>query len=405
MMKMGIHAMTREKGKCPMKKYWRFALVLILGAMSVGCAGKSQDIRLLDQGIQELSKGNYQKAELYLDGALSVNPDNPYALLNMGMIYQITGRIEKACQMYEKVIALDIKMEADQASEDLAAGKPLVEVAKENLEIIKGQRPEPAEPIKKPVQEAPSAPLAQEKTESEHEERPSGDKKITALEEKALSPAKSDDKTQKQLVVKGKEDHDSAQGGGRASSFKRFYSIQIGALESLENAESMVNNLKKLGHNAFYRYETKKGKGKWYRVYIERFGSKKEAEKEAKVLKNLDLISSYLIRAIEEKTQTAPLDSKHDKKVYYLHVNSFKQKANAEKKVKMLEKHGYKAFFLEEEISGENWFRIYIGEYDNEKGARKIGLELKKRGIISYFKPIAIDKNALFSPETKGPSN
>ena len=404
-MKTGIHATTRGMGECPMEKYWRFALVLILGAMSVGCAGKSQDIRLLDQGVQELSKGNYQKAELYLDGALSVNPDNPYALLNMGMIYQITGRIEKACQMYEKVIALDIKGEADQASEDLAAGKPLVEVAKENLEIIKGQRPEPVEPIKKPVQEASSAPLSQKKTKSEHEERPSGDKKITALEEKALSPAKSDDKPQKQLVLKGKEDHDSARGRGRASSFKRFYSIQIGALESLENAESMVNNLKNLGHNAFYRYETKKGKGNWYRVYIERFGSRKEAEKEAKVLKNLDLISSYLIRAIEEKTQTAPLDSKDDKKVYYLHVNSFKQKANAEKKVKMLEKHGYKAFFLAEEISGENWFRVYIGEYDNEKGARKIGLELKKRGIISYFKPIAIDKNALFSLETKGPSN
>ena len=74
MMKMGIHSTTREKGECPMKKYWRFALVLILGAMSVGCAVKRQDIRLLDQGIQELSKGNYQKAELYLDGALSVNP-------------------------------------------------------------------------------------------------------------------------------------------------------------------------------------------------------------------------------------------------------------------------------------------------------------------------------------------
>jgi len=388
-----------------MKKYWRFVLVLVLGAVSVGCAGKSQDIKLLDQGNQELSKGNYQKAELYLDGALSVNPDNSYALFNMGMIYQITGRIEKACQMYEKVIALDIKKEADKASKDLAAGKPLVEVARENLETIKGQRPEPAEPIKKPVQQASSAPLAQEKTKSEHEERPSGDKKITALEEEALSPAKSDDKPQKQLVLKGKEDHDSERGMGRASSFKRFYSIQVGALESLENAESMVNNLKNLGHNAFYRYETKKGKGNWYRVYIERFGSRKEAEKEAKVLKNLDLISSYLIRAIEEKTQTAPIDSEDDKKVYYLHVNSFKQKANAEKKVKMLEKHGYKAFFLAEKISGENWFRVYIGEYDNEKGARKIGLELKKRGIISYFKPIAIDKNALFSLETKGPSN
>ena len=385
-----------------MKKYW--SLALIFTVMSVGCAGKRRDIRLLDQGIQELSKGNYQKAELYLDGALSVNPDNLYALFDMGMIYQITGRTEKACKMYEKVIALDTKMEAERAGEDLAAGKPLVEVARENMEIIKGQKSKPSDRTEESVQEEALTPLEQEKTESEHEEGPSEDKKITASEEKALSPSKSDDKPQKLLAVKRKEDHDSAPGGGRVSSFTRFYSIQVGALESLKNAESMVNNLKRLGHNAFYRYETEKDKGKWYRVYIERFGSRKEAEKEARVLKNLDLISSYLIRAIEEKTQTAAPDIRHDKKVYYLHVNSFQERANAEKKVKMLEKHGYKAFLLEEEISGENWFRVYIGEYDNEKGARKIGSELKKRGIISYFKPIAIDKNALFSLETKGPS-
>ncbi|MBW1766700.1 MAG: SPOR domain-containing protein [Deltaproteobacteria bacterium] len=308
--------------------------------------------------------------------------------------------------MYEKVIALDIKRKADQAIEDLAAGKPLVEVARENLEIIKGQRPEPAEPIKKPAQEASPAPLAQEKTKSEHEERPSEDKKTVTLEEKeVVSPAQAVDKPRKQLAIKGKEDDDRAMGGDRAYSFKRFYSIQVGALENLDNAEKMVNNLKRLGHNAFCRHETTKGKGKWYRVYIERYGSRKEAEKEARVLKNLDLISAYFIKAIEETTQTDPPEGEHDKKVCYLHVNSFKEKPNAEKKVKELEKHGYKAFLLAEEISGENWFRVYIGEYDNEKGARKIGLELKKRGIISYFKPIAIDKNALFSHEKKGHSD
>lgn len=389
-----------------MKKYWRFALVLILGAMSVGCAGKSQDIRLLDQGIQELSKGNYQKAELYFDGALSVNPDNLYALLNMGVIYQITGRSEKACQTYEKIIALDLKEERKQRQKDLVAGKPLVEIARENLEIIKGQSPEPAEPIEKPVQEALPAPLAQEKTRPEHKESPSEDKKTVTLEEKeTVSPAQAVDKPRKQLAIKGKEDDDRAMGGDRAYSFKRFYSIQVGALENLDNAESMVNNLKRLGHNAFYRHETTKGKGKWYRVYIERYGSRKEAEKEARVLKNLDLISAYFIKAIEETTQTGPLDSEHDKKVYYLHVSSFKEKPNAEKKVKALEKHGYKAFLLTEEISGENWLRVYIGEYDNEKGARKIGLELQKKGIIPYFRPIVIDKNALFSDEKRGHSD
>lgn len=182
---------------------------------------------------------------------------------------------------------------------------------------------------------------------------------------------------------------------------KRYYSIQLGSFRELNNASSMVNDLKRLGHNAFYRYETVKGKGKLYRVYIERYRSRKEAVKEAKTLKKLELISDYAIKAIDEIAQDGSRDRKHDKKVYYLHIGSFKEKSNAEKMVQELGKSRYKAFFVAEEISGVSLFRVYIGEFNDEKEAQKIGSELRNKGIISYFNPIEIDKQIILDRKTE----
>lgn len=85
---------------------------------------------------------------------------------------------------------------------------------------------------------------------------------------------------------------------------KIFYSIQVGAVRKLDDAVNMADNLKSRGHNAFYRYETLKGKGKWHRVYIERFGSKGDAEKEAKRLMELNLISDYIIRMLNDEKKS-----------------------------------------------------------------------------------------------------
>jgi cell division protein FtsN len=76
-----------------------------------------------------------------------------------------------------------------------------------------------------------------------------------------------------------------------------------------------------------------------------------------------------------------------------LHICSFKQKANAEKEVQRLEKNGYKSFLAEEEISGQRWFRVYIGNFKDEQEARKVGSELKRKGLISYFKPTKVDES------------
>lgn len=169
---------------------------------------------------------------------------------------------------------------------------------------------------------------------------------------------------------------------------KRVYTIQLGSYKSHENALEKVNELNRLGHNAFYRHETVRGVGEVYRVYVERFESKEEAVIEAELLKELELISEYTIRALDgkgAKTLKKPAE-KLGVDTYHLHVGSYQTKGNAEKEVGRLMDAGYDAFLFEEEVSGKKWFRVYVGEFDDENKARKLGSELRKKGIISYFK-------------------
>lgn len=175
--------------------------------------------------------------------------------------------------------------------------------------------------------------------------------------------------------------------------YTKVYLLRIGSYKEQMNAEKVVNNLKRSGHNVFYRYEGVKGKGSYYRVYIAGYRSKSEALKDGKKLKKSGLIQGYAIRVMGEEPKAGVPLGKPGRKAYFLHISSFKERPNAEKTVKRLEKNGHRAFLVKEESVGESWFRVYIGEFNNEKAARKLGAELKEKGIISYFKPIEVNKD------------
>jgi len=84
---------------------------------------------------------------------------------------------------------------------------------------------------------------------------------------------------------------------------KRTYSVQLGAFKKLDNALSMVDRLKGLGQYPFYGYETIEGKGKFYMVYIGKYGSHEEAEKSARILRKSDIASTYLIKAWDSEVE------------------------------------------------------------------------------------------------------
>lgn len=117
-----------------MGKYKWYALILIIGVVLVGCVTLREDMRLSNKGLGEINKSNFQEAEKYLQKALSINPNNPYAILNMGVVYKNTGRKDQAQEMFNKVISLSGKEKAEKSNEDWAVGKYLVEIAKKNLE-------------------------------------------------------------------------------------------------------------------------------------------------------------------------------------------------------------------------------------------------------------------------------
>jgi outer membrane protein OmpA-like peptidoglycan-associated protein len=96
----------------------------------------SQDAYLIDQGLKELSKGNYWQAEANLLVALDLNPTNPDTLLYLGDVYRNTGRMEKARQMYLRVIDLNPDQNAFRGNEKGTGGKSYLDVAKKNLESL-----------------------------------------------------------------------------------------------------------------------------------------------------------------------------------------------------------------------------------------------------------------------------
>jgi tetratricopeptide (TPR) repeat protein len=133
----------------------RWLVLLTVGVAGlVGCA--TQDMELSNEGFRAISEKNYGQAETSLEKALSINPDNPYALLNMGVVYQETGRLDKARQMYEKLIALQPKEVAEQSNTDSLAGKGLADIARENLKLL-GAKEAELTAGRKPVEPAPQA--------------------------------------------------------------------------------------------------------------------------------------------------------------------------------------------------------------------------------------------------------
>ncbi len=120
-----------------MKSLMLFLIGIVL--IWVGCVGTSyvtQDNYLAHQGFVELSKGNYSLAEANLLVSLDIEPNNPYSLLNLGAVYQDTGRTWQAVEMYEKLIELNPEQTAIQSNKERYRGRSLVEIAKENLRSL-----------------------------------------------------------------------------------------------------------------------------------------------------------------------------------------------------------------------------------------------------------------------------
>ncbi|MEI6152788.1 MAG: tetratricopeptide repeat protein [Deltaproteobacteria bacterium] len=120
-------------------------LAIILAAVCIFCFASlsnsqnvkaSEDMKLTDEGFQYMTKGNPAEAEKSFKKALSINPDNPYTLLNLGVLYQQTNRPGEARAMYEKVIKLQPQAAAPGTANSAIAGKGLAQLAADYMKTI-----------------------------------------------------------------------------------------------------------------------------------------------------------------------------------------------------------------------------------------------------------------------------
>ena len=65
-----------------------------------------KDMRLVNDGYNYMVTKKYEKAKSLFEKALNINPDNAYALLNLGLVHEKQGNTEKAIKLYQKIIAL-----------------------------------------------------------------------------------------------------------------------------------------------------------------------------------------------------------------------------------------------------------------------------------------------------------
>ncbi|KAF0114450.1 MAG: hypothetical protein FD149_1832 [Rhodospirillaceae bacterium] len=96
----------------------RVAIVLL--GLLAGCGDVSQDGSWLgmpnsraevpyregyaDLALGDLNRGDFPQAEQYAAKALYRNPKNPYGLYAAGLVYQVTGRPQKAQQMFQELL-------------------------------------------------------------------------------------------------------------------------------------------------------------------------------------------------------------------------------------------------------------------------------------------------------------
>lgn len=95
--------------------------------------------RLTDLGYHAISKGDFVTAERYVSSALALSPDDPYALINMGVIQEKRGEWQAAAESYERVLTLGGGETALVTTDASMKGLSLSDIARRNLDRIEAR--------------------------------------------------------------------------------------------------------------------------------------------------------------------------------------------------------------------------------------------------------------------------
>ena len=99
-------------------------------------ASPLRDNDLAELGIAELAKGNYVTAEGHFQQALKRDGKDIHALLGAGILYQNTGQLTKAREMYEAVLALRPDESKQFVVWSNISTRPASQIASVNLSLL-----------------------------------------------------------------------------------------------------------------------------------------------------------------------------------------------------------------------------------------------------------------------------
>ena len=93
-------------------------------------------VKLTLAGYKKLQANDLEAAKEYFLKALDTNPANPYALMNLGVVYEKEGNPDEAMKMYQAVVATGTDDVADTSSDPDKTGTPLMQLAEESIQRI-----------------------------------------------------------------------------------------------------------------------------------------------------------------------------------------------------------------------------------------------------------------------------
>ncbi len=300
----------------------------------------NEDDRLSEQGFQEVSVLNYRETERLLYEAQSLNPDDLYTLFNMGVFYQNTGRFEEARKIHKKVIALAPEETVTVSYIGSAAGKPLAELARENLIILEIQKTKAEVAAQELTQEPVSIPLQDEMPSEPQEESPavSETMKLEGEEIPPIEPPLASEQLEKASISEVKEGYYVTQKGDSLSIIAEYSEVYGDPL-------------------------------KWPSLFRLNMGEFDESEI-SKGFQDNELAEGRELKFVTPREAEENL-TKLGRKRWAVHVFSVQRPASIPLYVSRLTKNGFHTYITEANVNGKEWTRLRVGFFEDHEEARR----------------------------------
>jgi Tfp pilus assembly protein PilF len=119
----------------------RFVLAASAITTLVACAKPVTEAQLqVERGYQYILNREWPAAEEDMLKALEADPTNLYALMNLGFVYEQTGRDTEAMEMYSRVIDASESGLATRSGRSKEQAKSLATLAERNLRMMRYRR-------------------------------------------------------------------------------------------------------------------------------------------------------------------------------------------------------------------------------------------------------------------------